>query len=309
MSGRESLLRGARTSDATAARRASSEAWGDRLSSDLQLQEAAGRRPSLVRSWKGENVVIDHPPLDHHLVVLHLGGNKRVIRQGEGPPITADVPMGAVTIIPSGAQYRWVTAGPIDFVHFYVDPVQFNHALATTFDRDHTQVALTEAVGVEDGTLASLIRSMAAEVGKSAPGGFAYIDRMAQAAYAQLAFHHSSLKQVTAPSRHALAPARLRRILLHIEDSLASPPDLAALAGIAGLSRFHFSRAFQRATGESPMAFVNRRRVEAAKRRLAATNLPIQSVAAEMGFASASHFSASFRRVTGQTPRQFRGTV
>jgi AraC family transcriptional regulator len=74
---------------------------------------------------------------------------------------------------------------------------------------------------------------------------------------------------------------------------------------VAGLSPYHFARAFKRSTGFGPYRYVLRRRTERAKRLLAAGNVPLSSVARACGFGSQSHFSARFREMTGLTPRQF----
>jgi AraC family transcriptional regulator len=280
-------------------------AWGDDLSRALPLIEGEARRPNLLRRWSGENVVIEQPPLDHHLVVLHLGGPKRVKRLGEGPSVAADVPCGAVTVIPSGAQYRWVTDGPIDFVHFYVDPARFNQALAKTFDRDHSQISLAETVGVVDELMASLIRTMVQEMGAAGAAGSSYFDRLYDTALAHLAFQHSSLAQTSGPARHSLSPFRLKRVLEFIEANVTEGFELSQLAETADCSRFHFSRAFHSAMGEPPMAYALRRRIEASKRMLRSESC-VGDVASRMGFASQSHFTVAFRKITGVTPSAYR---
>ena len=123
---------------------------------------------------------------------------------------------------------------------------------------------------------------------------------------ANLVTKHSSCGEVVAPARHALAPVRLRRVLDHVEAAIGGAITLGDLAAVAGLSRFHFSRAFHNAMGEPPLAYVGRRRLETAKRLLRSSEAAVGEVARRSGFASASHFSDSFRRHTGMAPSQFR---
>ncbi|ABS27545.1 helix-turn-helix domain-containing protein [Anaeromyxobacter sp. Fw109-5] len=96
--------------------------------------------------------------------------------------------------------------------------------------------------------------------------------------------------------------ARVRRF---VEDHLGEHLSLDVLASVAGLSRFHFARQFRRRTGQSPMAFVQRSRVERAKALLRAGTASVGEVAAALGFADHSHFTRTFRRLVGTSPRRF----
>ncbi len=49
------------------------------------------------------------------------------------------------------------------------------------------------------------------------------------------------------------------------------------------------------------------KRIEAAKKLLSETEIPIAQIALEIGFQSQSRFTTLFRRLTGTTPRAFRG--
>lgn len=97
-------------------------------------------------------------------------------------------------------------------------------------------------------------------------------------------------------------------------ERLAQRITLDDLADVAGMSRFHFAHSFKEATGETPMRMVRRARVEAARRLLLATPLPLRAIAPLVGFADASELSRVFRRETGSPPgalrvRRLRGTA
>lgn len=99
---------------------------------------------------------------------------------------------------------------------------------------------------------------------------------------------------------------RLRRVLALVEERLAERLTLDDLAGAAGLSRFHFGRAFREATGQTPIAFLQERRLDRARDLLRGTRLPVGEVARRAGFGSASRFGEVFRRETGTTPARWR---
>ena len=78
-----------------------------------------------------------------------------------------------------------------------------------------------------------------------------------------------------------------------------------ALAGTAGLSKYHFHRLFAASYGVTPAAYVTQRRVERAQDLLRATNLSVTEVCHAVGFSSLGSFSSRFKEIVGETPRQF----
>ena len=102
-----------------------------------------------------------------------------------------------------------------------------------------------------------------------------------------------------------LLPA-LRRARDLIDRDYAEPLDLDAMAREAGYSRFHFARAFAAAYGETPRAYLTRRRIERAKTLLRTANLSVTEICFLVGFASLGSFSRTFTRVVGMTPTAYR---
>jgi len=102
-----------------------------------------------------------------------------------------------------------------------------------------------------------------------------------------------------------LLPA-LRRARDLIDRDFAEPRDLDAMALEAGYSRFHFARAFAAAYGETPRAYLTRRRIERAKTLLRTANLSVTEICFLVGFASLGSFSSRFRQLIGMSPSQYR---
>ena len=102
-----------------------------------------------------------------------------------------------------------------------------------------------------------------------------------------------------------LLPA-LRRARDLIDRDYAEPLDLDAMAREAGYSRFHFARGFTAAYGETPRAYLTRRRIERAKTLLRTANLSVTEVCFLVGFSSVGSFSARFRQLVGQSPSGYR---
>jgi AraC-like DNA-binding protein len=98
----------------------------------------------------------------------------------------------------------------------------------------------------------------------------------------------------------------LTRVREHIEKHYARPLTIEQLARMAGLSVFHFIRAFRAAHGQTPHQFLRDRRLERAKELLVTTAMPVTEVCAAVGFQSLGSFSTLFRKSTGETPAAYR---
>jgi transcriptional regulator of acetoin/glycerol metabolism/AraC-like DNA-binding protein len=118
----------------------------------------------------------------------------------------------------------------------------------------------------------------------------------------------SNLKQLAPapPTRGGLPPGAMRRVHEYVEAHLGESIDLAALAGTAGLSLYHFARTFKQSAGVTPHHYLVSRRVKRAQEMLVRTELALSEIALATGFSDQSHFARHFRQMTGMTPGQFR---
>jgi AraC family transcriptional regulator len=92
----------------------------------------------------------------------------------------------------------------------------------------------------------------------------------------------------------------------YIDSHLTEPVPVADLCVLIGRSKAHFSRSFKRTFGESPHAFVIRRRLELAARHMLRTDAPLSDIALRCGFIDQAHLSKHFRQSTGQAPAAWR---
>jgi AraC-like DNA-binding protein len=109
--------------------------------------------------------------------------------------------------------------------------------------------------------------------------------------------------------RGALNAHAFRAVSAHIERHLAERLSLDELARVAGVSRFHFARQFRLRTGESPMEFLVRTRIERGKSLLRAGVASVGDVASALGFADQSHFARTFKRHVGVPPSVYKSGV
>lgn len=78
------------------------------------------------------------------------------------------------------------------------------------------------------------------------------------------------------------------------------------LARGAGVSPAHLRRCFQRDVGMSPRDFVLKTRLDRACRSLIESDVPVTTLALELGFSSSQHFAQAFRMHTGEAARDYR---
>ena len=91
-----------------------------------------------------------------------------------------------------------------------------------------------------------------------------------------------------------------------IDERYAGSIRVAALARLAGVSTFHFIRAFRQATGLTPHQYLRDRRIARARELLVQTPLPVTEICDAVGFQSLGSFSSLFRRLTGESPAAYR---
>ena len=99
---------------------------------------------------------------------------------------------------------------------------------------------------------------------------------------------------------------RLARLQGGVFENLSAPLTVEELAGRAAMSPRNFNRVFTRAVGLSPARFVERARVDAARRRLEAGTASVEAIAYDTGFGNPERMRRSFLRQLGIAPADYR---
>ncbi|MEO8104058.1 MAG: AraC family transcriptional regulator, partial [Betaproteobacteria bacterium] len=81
------------------------------------------------------------------------------------------------------------------------------------------------------------------------------------------------------------------------------------LASEVSMSPSRFSARFTASLGDSPMAYVAKWRMNVACRKLAASRMPIEQIAAEVGYESHAAFNRAFKKFVGASPSAWRSRV
>ncbi len=99
---------------------------------------------------------------------------------------------------------------------------------------------------------------------------------------------------------------KFNMIFDYIDKNYTEDLSLDAVSGVAGFSKFHFSRLFKQFTDMSFYDYLNQRRVRAAETLLLDPDIPITEIAMRSGFSSISTFNRVFKSVKECTPSEFK---
>jgi AraC family transcriptional regulator len=106
--------------------------------------------------------------------------------------------------------------------------------------------------------------------------------------------------------RGGLSAWQQRNVADYIEAHFGEDIPLREMARVAGLSPFHFARAFKHSFGVPPHRYHLALRMERAKLRLEDAKASVTEIGVQLGFSETSSFSTAFRKFTGVTPSEFR---
>lgn len=98
----------------------------------------------------------------------------------------------------------------------------------------------------------------------------------------------------------------VRQAMAYLQEHYAEPISRQDLANHVGLSDDYLTSCFHKELGLTPVAYLNRYRIQQARQLLKYTHKSITEIAFEVGFANSSYFSRIFHRETGMTPAAYR---
>ena len=250
------------------------------------------------------------PAVAEPLVVWVISGEACVEERDLGGEWTANtVRVGDffLTRSPRPYEMRWRAEGdePFQVMHLYLSVQLFERVAEEIVGKAAGAMRLRDISGGCDQRLSNMLALIHAELVAEGQGSRLFIEGLAQALTVHLIRHYATYDAETRPS-NALPGAKLRRAIAFMEANLQEPFDLARLAQTAGISAFHFSRLFKKATGLSPSHYFIRQRIAKAQQLLQETDTSIIEVGMSVGYSSPSHFAQVFRRELGVSPSDYR---
>lgn len=104
---------------------------------------------------------------------------------------------------------------------------------------------------------------------------------------------------------HLSETGKINSVLAYIDERLHEPITVEELAHLVHFHPNYFMPYFKSMLGVSPIAYINRKRMEKAREPLVTTELTVTDVAEQVGF-ELYYFSRLFKRMNGMSPSEFR---
>lgn len=117
------------------------------------------------------------------------------------------------------------------------------------------------------------------------------------------------LQAIAHPSMHKTDLNTIYQAASILRREIVNPPTVEALARQVGTNRLKLNQGFHQAYGTTPFKYLRACRLNQARRLLMTTDMPVESVAAAVGYSSRNHFAKAFRRQTGLNPKAFQMQV
>ncbi len=271
----------------------------------VPLRESAAFGEGLVAAlWdRDETASAHYDEPNHHTLSLYVTGGEsfvRLIGKSRVPSLGA----GSLCLMPRGACSRWEVRGPVRMFHLYFSRQAFERVFAEVW-RGRPTAPLREIPYFRDPAIEGLVRSVVLPLAWREPAERIAAGQAGQTLVAYLASRLTERGPGGAQARGGLSPVVLKRVFEFVAENCSRSLSLEDLASCAGVSPYHFARAFKRSVGESPHRYVLRQRIDKAKNALRAGE-PLAQVALACGFGGQSRFSQRFRQTTGVTPSQYR---
>lgn len=116
----------------------------------------------------------------------------------------------------------------------------------------------------------------------------------------------SALDACVIPEAELPSRPEIAKIVRYVRNHPAEDMTVSKAAKLTQLSESYFAHIFKREMGLSFIDWLNRERVERARRMLRDTHLRVNEIAAQVGIENANYFSILFKKLTGKTPMEER---
>jgi AraC-like DNA-binding protein len=170
---------------------------------------------------------------------------------------------------------------------------------------DHLREPLAEPLSSGD-LIRQSIEDIRDEIVAASPGCRAMVETLLRRALVLLLRRHFERAKGRESWLAALQDVRLARALTAMQSRPEEPFSLPQLAQVAGMSRSAFAARFADTLGQSPIEFLKALRLARAAHLLTRTDLPVRTVAAQVGYCSRSSFTRAFLTCHGVGPAAFR---
>jgi AraC family transcriptional regulator len=242
---------------------------------------------------------------DFHDVNIAIAGSLTTAKNcASGNCIQMTGSAGSLCITPAGQSISANWEQPLDNMRLSLDPKYVSKVAAE--NGFSPKVEFVEIYKKSDPLVQNLGLSLLGNADRDSSLAKLYADSLIQTLMLHLLSNYTTARIAISSGNGGLAGYKLRRVKEFIDEHLDDDLGLNDIASVAGLSPYHFTRAFRKSTGKTPLQYLMQHRLERAKELLAQPGLPIVEVGLSTGFKNQSHFTTLFRKYTKFTPKAWR---
>ena len=99
---------------------------------------------------------------------------------------------------------------------------------------------------------------------------------------------------------------RIQKVLSYIRKNIYKTIDIDSLAAISCLSKDRFIRLFKKEINNTPLQYINQKKIEKAQLILITDSMPVKNISYLLAYEDHSYFNRLFKKLTGVTPQQYR---
>jgi AraC family transcriptional regulator len=268
------------------------------------------RRTPFALTWvcrKNAGYIAPLPREDAYLIGLQLRDVPQYPYWLDGQHISMPtIAAGQFTLFDLKVEHASYLTDPMECLAFYISQTALD-GLAIEHNAPRiTSLNIPPTHRLDDAVVRGLGYSLMPALQWPERANRLFLDSIALAFLTHISLSYGKLNVASQSRRGGLARWQERRVKEALLARINGNISLGELAGLIGLSRSHFARAFKMTTGVPPHRWLLARRVETAEDLLLHTKLPIEDIADRCGFADQSHLTRTFSRMRGVSPGEWR---
>lgn len=254
---------------------------------------------------------VEHTHDFYELTIVCRGSSMHWL-EGAAFPVTA----GDVFLLQGNQRHYFFNRENLDLLNIMYDPQEIDlpehelrrlpgycamFLLEPTYRRQHRFASHLHLKRIPLARVEAIVQAMEEECSEQRPGHEALL----RAKLIEL-FVYLSRLYVDSDATEAQALLRVGNVIGALEEHSSREWTLAQLRDIAHMSQSNFMRVFKRATGQTPMEYLLRLRLQQATHLLRTSEQTITEIAFEVGFNDSNYFSRQFKQAMGLSPRTYR---
>lgn len=244
------------------------------------------------------------PPMQELMLSQAVGRPFRHRSDISAGPFSGRAEPGAFVVIPPGVPGRCQMQDAAR-MRFLGIPADLAREWLGRDPDDPLDFGRLHAMLHQDPLITQALNALWQEMGRRGdPAARLFVEGIALALVVRLVRLSEQVREVDT-YRGGLAPYQSARVIEYMHANLNQRITLGDLAGLTGLSPWHFARAFRRSHGLPPHRYLTQLRIQRARDLLARKPLPVTAVAGATGY-SVSQLTRHFRQAVGQTPSAYR---